>query len=63
MMASRSPIAARICGGMRMRALRAVEDPFFDQFVMAVILISCVFLALADPTVAEEPRYQVVVGL
>jgi hypothetical protein len=49
-------------GQLRRMCLLSCENPLFDQFIMVCILVNCVFLALADPTTNQEPKYQTVVS-
>jgi hypothetical protein len=57
------PWPLRPCGGwLRMRAYQTIKHPAFDQAIMVCIVANCIFLALADPTAATVPTYQVVVS-
>jgi len=53
---------ARGVGLVRQGAIRAVEHPSFDQFIMACILANCVMLAIADPTLDEETSTMALIG-
>lgn len=58
-------VAACACGvgAVRQWALRAVEHPSFDQFIMVCILANCVLLAVADPTTDEETPAMATAGV
>jgi hypothetical protein len=49
-------------GFLRTLGFRVLKHPFFDPFILTVIIINCVFLALYDPTkdVEDQARYIIV---
>jgi hypothetical protein len=54
-------VLGKTIGLLRQQALRTIENPRFDEFVMMCTIVNCIFLAFDNPKAAATPLFQAVV--